>query len=101
MCHNHHPVCTRELDFEETEDPLLLAIVRPFLSSATPMGSAAPPAAPLSPPAPMCPTMPETIEVPTVDLLVLLLALEDLQLESLSAREEGAIENLRDAYRQR
>lgn len=40
--------------------------------------------------------MPERIEVPAVDLFVLLAALEDLQLESLNPREEGAIENLWD-----
>jgi hypothetical protein len=39
----------------------------------------------------------ETIEVPTADLLILLEALDDLQLESLTPREEGAIENLRNA----
>lgn len=38
----------------------------------------------------------EIIEVPTVDLLALLAALEDLQPDSLSPREEAAIERLRD-----
>lgn len=36
------------------------------------------------------------IEVPILDLVVLLDALEDLQLDSLSPWEEAAIENLRD-----
>jgi hypothetical protein len=40
--------------------------------------------------------MPETIEVPTADLAILLAALEDLQLDDLTPREEGVIENLRD-----
>lgn len=39
--------------------------------------------------------MPE-VKVPLDDLIVLLDALEDLQLDSLSPREEAAIENLRD-----
>jgi hypothetical protein len=43
----------------------------------------------------------ETIEVPVVDLLILLAVLEDLQLESLNEREEGAIENLRDCLARR
>lgn len=41
--------------------------------------------------------MPETISVPGVDLFIILVVLEDLQLESLTDREEGAIENLRDS----
>jgi hypothetical protein len=45
--------------------------------------------------------MPETVEVPAVDLIILIKALDDLQLESLSDREEGAIENLRDALTRR
>lgn len=45
--------------------------------------------------------MPETIEVPAVDLFILLAALDDLQLESLNPREEGAIENLRDCLARR
>lgn len=40
--------------------------------------------------------MPETIEVPILDLAILIMALEDLQLDSLTPREEGAFENLRD-----
>lgn len=39
--------------------------------------------------------MPEIL-VPAIDLAILLAALEDLQLDSLTPREEGAIENLRD-----
>lgn len=40
--------------------------------------------------------MPETIEVPILDLAILVMALEDLQLDDLSPREEAAVENLRD-----
>lgn len=36
-----------------------------------------------------------TLRVPAVDLFILLAALDDLQLDSLNPREEGAIENLR------
>jgi hypothetical protein len=40
--------------------------------------------------------MPETIEVPILDLAILIMALDDHQLDSLTPREEGALENLRD-----
>lgn len=40
--------------------------------------------------------MPETIEVPILDLAILIIALDDHQLDSLTPREEGALENLRD-----
>lgn len=45
--------------------------------------------------------MPETVEVPAADLAILLAMLEDHQLETLTPREEGAIENLREALLRR
>jgi hypothetical protein len=41
------------------------------------------------------------IEVTAIDLAILLAMLEDHQLESLTPREEGAIENLRDCLARR